>query len=191
MDTNATMRRADEPGVDRLLTVDGTSVLVTGGAGTHRATLLRELASTARERGRDVVVVTATRGYDRLERDLPDGVAVVDCTPSETPDGDDVVGVGSPGDLTGTSIPVSRFLDAAGPEPLVVVDSLSTLLVYADEEPVFRFIRTLSDQVRSVGGTIAVGMNAESHDERTLRTFQQVFEGHARIGDRGVDVRGI
>jgi archaellum biogenesis ATPase FlaH len=78
---------------------------------------------------------------------------------------------------------VSEFFESAGEASVVLVDSLSTFLVYADEGPLFRFLQTVALHVRSEDGWLAVGLNPGAHEERTLRTFQQIFDRRERLDD--------
>jgi KaiC/GvpD/RAD55 family RecA-like ATPase len=183
MNANAKTRGTHEPVDDRLLAPENESVLVTGGSKTGRVRTLCRVARNARQDGRDVLFMTAREGAVRLRAALQDGVAVVDCTPSGSREGPNVASVGSPADLTGTSIPVSEFFESAGEAPVVLVDSLSTFLVYADEGPLFRFLQTVALHVRSEDGWLAVGLNPGAHEERTLRTFQQIFDRRERLDD--------
>jgi hypothetical protein len=127
---------------------------------------------------RDRLLVTSTRGTGRLDRDRIEGAAVVDCTPGTAPDG--VRSVGSPADLTGISMPVSQFLDGAE-DPLVVLDSLSSLLMYNETATVFRFLSVLTTHVSQAGGLALFVIDEGCHEEQTIRTFAQLFDGRVRV----------
>lgn len=191
METDAATGRMHAPAVDRLLDVAGASVLVTGEPEVERIDLLCEAVESAHETGRDVAVVTAGRGYRSLSKRLPEEVGVVDCTPSPAVDAENVYHVGSPADLTGVSMPLSEFFENAAPRPVLAIDSLSTMLVYGEESALFRFLSATTAQLRATGGAGVVGMSAEAHDEQTLKTFQQLFDGRARVDDETVAFDGL
>jgi hypothetical protein len=77
-------------------------------------------------------------------------------------------------------MPVSRFL-ADAEEPVVVVDSLSTFLLYNDDAPVFRFLSVLTAHVRRSGGLGLYTIDRGCHDEQTFRTVTQLFGGEVGL----------
>ncbi|MFC7227754.1 hypothetical protein N0B31_10100 [Salinirubellus salinus] len=168
----------------------GENLLVSGGPLVGKRAFVVDVATAAATAGRDVLVVTATSGARSLpERLLAAGhVAVVDCSPGRTDPVGPVSTVSSPADLTGVSMPVSRFL-ADADSPVVVVDSISTLLVYADEAPVFRFLSVLTAHVRRSEGVGLYTIDEGSHTEQTFRTFVQLFDGE--VGLRAPDADGV
>lgn len=139
------------------------------------------------EVGRDALVVSTARGPGRLP--VPDGVTVVDCTPGSG--SEDAASVNSPGDLTGIGMAVSRFLEDAD-RPVVAVDSLTSLLLYSDTRPVFRFLSVLSTQVARADGLGLYLVDEGAHDRQTVRTFAQLFDGQLRLrgGAGGPEARG-
>jgi hypothetical protein len=136
--------------------------------------------------GRDALLISTARGPDRL--DIPADVSVVDCTPGDTASAD--ASVNSPAELTGISMPVSRFLDGAT-RPVVVIDSLSSLLLYGSEREVFRFLTVLSTQISQVDGLGLSLVDEGAHETQTVRTFAQQFDGQVKLQDAagGVEAR--
>jgi|GEM_PF-1228908 len=94
--------------------------------------------------------------------------------------------VSDPTDLTGVAIAVGEWLRARdGDErPVVCLDSLSTLLQYADLERAFRFLHALVARVRSAGATAYVSVDPGAHDEATLATLRTLFDA-VRSRERG------
>lgn len=182
--------RISDPGgsgdpVERLATVSGSNLLVVGPPMSGKRSFgLSVLAGSAR-RGRDVLVVTASKSVASLPFD-PEAAGrfgVVDCTPSDVDEDGPVVDVGSPGDLTGVSMPVSRFLEGAG-DPVVLLDSISSILQYAEEEPAFRFLSVLTSNVAGAGGVGLYTFDEGAHTEMTYRTFAQLFDGRVELRGR-------
>lgn len=151
------------------------------------AQVLRRATAT----NRDTLHIAATRGYDRLAQSFPERTRVVDCSPAPSSRDQRVVDVATPGDLTGIGMPVSRFVEHADPRPVVTLDSVSTLLVYAEESAVFRFLAVLAAQLREVDGVGVFLMEDGCHDQQTVSTFQQLFDGRVDIDAERVRVRGI
>ena len=170
-----------------LAATTGQNLLVSGGPLVGKRAFAVDVAAEAAA-GRDVLVVTAAAGAEALPRRLREtrGVSVVDCAPGTTEPVGSVTSVSSPGDLTGVSMPVSQFL-ADADSPVVVVDSISTFLLYADEAPVFRFLSVLTAHVRRSGGLGLYTLDEGCHSEQTFRTFVQLFDGE--VGLRASDVQ--
>ncbi|WP_254840240.1 DUF7504 family protein [Natronomonas marina] len=125
-------------------------------------------------RAGETLLVAATMG---LERTPPSALAsvssVVDCSPTES---GSTGTIGSPADLTGVSMPVSEFLKATE-RPTLAIDSVSTFLYYADDAAVFRFLSVLTAHIRRRDGLGLFVMTPAAHDEQTIHTFAQVFDG--------------
>lgn len=174
-----------------LLDQSGRSFLGVGRPLAGKDRFLEHLLSQADADARDTLHVACTRGYDRVEDSIPERTAVVDCSPASARDSARVTTVGSPADLTGIGMPVSAFLEEVGQRPLVTVDSVSTLLGYADESAVFRFLAVLTAQIRRVNGVGLFLLEAGCHDRQTVSTFQQLFDGRVDVEAERVRVRGL
>ncbi len=88
--------------------------------------------------------------------------------------------VATPADLTGIGIEVARWFtrfeqDDATAGVRFGVDSLSSMLMYADLARVFRFVHVLTNRVRQADGLSLFGFNPGSRDEKTVNT--QLFDG--------------
>ena len=165
-----------------LAATTGENLLVSGGPLVGKRAFAVDVATTAATAGRDVLFVTASTGADALPTALRESgnVSVVDCAPGATDQVGSVTAVSTPGDLTGVSMPVSRFL-AEADAPVVVVDSISTFLLYGDQAPVFRFLSVLTAHVRRSGGLGLYTIDEGCHDEQTFRTFVQLFDGEVGL----------
>jgi KaiC/GvpD/RAD55 family RecA-like ATPase len=120
------------------------------------------------------LLIAATTGLARTPASALDAVAsIVDCSPTES---GSAGSVSSPADLTGVSMPVSEFLKATD-RPVLAVDSLSTILYYADDVAVFRFLNVLSAHIRRRDGLGLFVLTPGAHDDRTVHTFAQAFDG--------------
>jgi hypothetical protein len=157
MESGAAIDATPDSAVDRLRDVAGANVPVTGEPEVRRIDLLCEVVTATHEGGRDVADVTASRGYRGLAGRIPDGVGVVDCTPSPVTEAENVYDVGTPADLTGVSMPLSEFLEGAAPRPVLAIDSQSTMLVYGEESALFRLFSATTATLRGPVGPVSWG----------------------------------
>jgi hypothetical protein len=182
---------------------DGSSLLVTGNVGAGREAALDVLDDIS---GSETVVFISTndgaasavdwfaeRGVDTTVR-----LGIVDASGSSTPvpEGLPVERLGSPGDLTGMSLGFAklaqRFEQAgSGDRIRVGLVSVSTLLMYADVQTVFRFLHVFTSRIRS-GGLLGVfTLEPGMHDDQTVNTVRAIFDSEARVDEDGtVDLRG-
>lgn len=182
---------------------DGSSLLVTGGVAGGREAALDVLDDIS---GSETVVFISTNDGATTAVDWFDGrgvdttvrLGVVDASGSSTPvpDGLPVERLGSPGDLTGISLGFAklaqRFEQAgSGDRIRVGLVSVSTLLMYADVQTVFRFLHVFTSRIRS-GGLLGVfTLEPGMHDEQTVNTVRAIFDSEALVDEDGqVELRG-
>ncbi len=185
---------------DRLAAIEAQNLLVAGPSIGGSAALAGGVVAGATRAGRDALVVTTTGSPGRLVPDPDAGtgrVGVVDCTPGDPPSvGDRATTVPSPGDLTGISIPVSSFLEGDDGSSVVVLDSVSALLQYAEPATVMRFLSVITDRVRHHRGLGLVTVEPDMHEDRTLDALRRLFDARVSVpGDDGparlVGVEGV
>jgi hypothetical protein len=71
-----------------------------------------------------------------------------------------------------------------------MVHSLSTLLMYSDLQTVFRFLHVFTGRVQSVDGLGLFSIDSTAHDDQSLNTLKQLFDGIVNVPeDDEVDVR--
>lgn len=144
------------------------------------------LAHLGDVRSGELLLVSATRSSRRTAPSVEaSATTFLDCAPG---DGDGATEVGSPGDLTGISMPASEFL-RANDAPTVGMDSVSTLLYYGDTPTVFRFLSVLTAHIRRNDGLGVFVFVSEAHSEQTVRTFEQVFDGRMGLHEDGQRIR--
>lgn len=93
-------------------------------------------------------------------------------------DGYAVAAVAHPGDLTGIEIAVTAFLDRLPAERrrVVLVDSLTVLLQYADLDRACGFLGALTDHLRDAGALAYFYLVPGAHDDRTLAALRPLFD---------------
>ncbi len=183
----------------------GTNLLLTGPPLTGKRSLIMDVLATGTEGGDGAIVVTTKDGADRVLKDYEkrtpyEGkpVAVVDCVTrqqgSDVRDSDRIKYASSPVDMTGIGIKLSEFLQAFGNRGIernrIMVHSLSTLLMYADLQTLFRFLHVFTGRVQSVDGLGLFSVDSTAHDDQSLNTLKQLFDGVVTVSeDDEIDVR--
>ena len=84
----------------------------------------------------------------------------------------------SPGNLTGLGITFGAFRTQCDRENQIVVcfDSVTAMLQYVDVKTAFRFLHTITGQIRSIEGFAHFHMNPEAHDPQTVATITSLFD---------------
>jgi KaiC/GvpD/RAD55 family RecA-like ATPase len=185
----------------------GTNLLLSGPPLTGKRTLALDVLADGVRSGEGAIVVTTKDSAQRVLQDLGervdyDGrpVAVVDTVSrqqgvNDVRDGDVVKYTSSPVDMTGIGIKLSEFLqgfygDQQLPRNRIMLHSLSTLLMYSDLQTVFRFLHVFTGRVQSVDGLGLFAIDDSAHDDRTMNTLKQLFDGIVRTHeDAEPDVR--
>lgn len=182
----------------------GTSILLTGEPHGVRDRLFDTVAEGI-EGGDAAILVAADAGAETVlgelrDRDalVADRLGVVDVTGEGGPasvGGVPVEHLGSPGDLTGTSLEFAKFLDGfSGSDPptgvRVGLVSVSTLLMYADLQTAFRFLHVFTSRIRSAGLFGLFPLYPEMHEDQTTNTIRAIFDCEAAVDGEGVEVRG-
>jgi hypothetical protein len=93
--------------------------------------------------------------------------------------------VDDPRDLTGIGIAVSETLDrwSEWDRPVGRVGELTTLLQYADESTVFRFLHVLTSRLKQADAVSFYRLAPEAHDDQTVGTLFQLFDDAIRVDD--------
>ncbi len=178
----------------------GTNILVTGPPLTGKRALALDILAAGTEAGEGAIVVTtkdsATRilsDYERRTAYEGRPVAVVDCVTRQQGVGEvredkRIKYTSSPVDMTGIGIKLSEFLQAFYQDQgikknRIMVHSLSTLLMYADLQTVFRFLHVFTGRIQSVDGLGIFCIDSTAHDQQTMNTLTQLFDGVIRMSE--------
>ncbi|MFB6304774.1 MAG: RAD55 family ATPase [Haloferacaceae archaeon] len=185
----------------------GTNLLLAGPPLTGKRALAFDMLAEGTRRGEAAIMVTTKDGADRVLDDYRKRVdiegapvAVVDCVTrqqgvGEVRDDERIKYTSSPVDMTGIGIKLSEFLelfyqDRGVERTRVMLHSLSTLLMYSDLQTVFRFLHVFTGRIQSVDGLGLFCIDATAHDDQTMNTLKQLFDGIVRTHeDADPDVR--
>jgi KaiC/GvpD/RAD55 family RecA-like ATPase len=172
----------------------GSNLLLSGPALTGKKQLAFDILASGVRNGEGAIVVSNTDGAKRVFEALEERVdytdrpvAVVDCVTrqqgvSEARDDAQVRYTSSPVDMTGVGIKFSELLEEFYEQQSiernrVFLDSLSTLLMYSDLQTVFRFLHVFTGRVQSVDGLGLYAIDSTAHDDKTMNTLKQLFDG--------------
>ncbi|QCJ48175.1 MULTISPECIES: RAD55 family ATPase [Haloprofundus] len=172
----------------------GTNLLVTGPPLTGKRALTLDILAAGADAGDGSIFVTTKDSAARVLDEFGDRavyedrpVAVVDCVTRQRGVGDvrddgRVKYTSSPVDMTGIGIKLSEFLqtfyaDQHVERNRIGVHSLSTLLMYSNLQTVFRFLHVFTGRIQSVDGLGLFCIDSTVHDDRTLNTLKQLFDG--------------
>lgn len=181
-------------------TVDpGTNVLVAGPPLTGKRRLALELLAVGADDGEGAIVVTTKDSARRIVAEYGDlvgdveaaNLGVVDAVTRQQGasgelDHDWIRYASSPVDMTGIGIRLSELLEEhrvarAIERNRILLYSLSTLLMYADLQTVFRFVHVLTGRTASADALGVYVVDSTAHDDRAMSTLDQLFDGVVHV----------
>ena len=171
----------------------GASLLVTGATALTDERLCDAVSP---ERDEFTVLVAANADASRMVDGLldrgadRDQLGVIDCTSRESGiENVPVRQLSSPGDLTGISLEFAKLLDGEAESTPVRIgfDSVSTALMYTEQQTLFRFLHVFTARISSGEMLGVFAMDPGMHEEKAYNTIRAVFDAEARIGDGGVE----
>jgi len=178
----------------------GTNILVSGPPLSGKRRLAMEALAHGANDGEGAVIVTTRDSSDRVMADFralltdPDQahIGVVDCVTQHqgrSPSDSDLVKyASSPVDMTGIGIKFSEFVeefysDRGVRQNRIMVDSLSTLLMYSDLQTVFQFMHVITSRIEDADAVGVHIIESTAHDAETNNTLKQLFDGLVEVDD--------
>ena len=172
----------------------GTNILLAGPPLTGKRALGFDILAAGIDAGDGAVVVSTKDSAQRVLGDLErrfdyedQPVAVIDCVTrqqgiNDVAEDERIKYVSSPVDMTGIGIKLSEILEEFYQtreikHNRVMLHSLSTLLMYSDLQTVFRFLHVFTGRIQSVGGLGLFAIDSTAHDDQTMNTLKQLFDG--------------
>jgi len=180
----------------------GSNLLVSGPPLSGKRRMALEILADGSDRGEGVIVVTTRDSANRLLSDYealvsdPQSVdiGIVDCVTKHqgrtAQDTDIVKYASSPEDMTGIGIKFSEFVEEFQTERgienvRVLVDSLSTLLMYSDVQTAFRFMHVFTSRLENADAMGLHTIESTAHDEEALNTLRQLFDHAVSVEEDG------
>jgi KaiC/GvpD/RAD55 family RecA-like ATPase len=172
----------------------GTNILLAGPPLTGKRALGFDVIAGGIEAGEGAVVVSTKDSAKRVLGEFEPRFdienkpfTVIDCVTKQMGGNDatetkHVKFAASPVDMTGIGIKFSEVLEnyyqTQGLERnRVMLHSLSTLLMYSDLQTVFRFLHVFTGRVQSIDGLGLFSIDSTAHDDQTMNTLKQLFDG--------------
>ncbi|MFC7057415.1 RAD55 family ATPase [Halovenus salina] len=176
----------------------GTNLLISGPALSGKRRLAFKGLTAGATRGEGSVIITTRDSSDRVLADFQrlfgeqrqSPLGIVDCVTQHqgrsTADTELVKYTSSPTDMTGIGIKFSEFVeefygDRGVTQNRIVMDSLSTLLMYSDLQTVFRFMHVLTSRIEDADAIGLFVIESTAHDAETMNTLKQLFDGVAKV----------
>ena len=181
----------------------GTNLLVKGPPLTGKRRIALQILASGTERGDGAIIVSTKDSADKLIDEYEGLVGsvegapfgVVDCVTKQrgvgsTENSSQVKYASSPVDMTGIGIQLSEFLQEFyerrnAKRNRVLLHSVSTLLMYSNLQTVFRFLHVFTGRVQSANGLGLYVIDSTAHEQQTLNTLKQLFDGVIEVEDDG------
>jgi len=195
------------PEFDNESITPGTNILVSGPPLSGKRQLAMNALGHGANDGEGAVIITTRDSSDRVLSDFrslleePDkaNIGIVDCVTKHqgrsASDTELVKYASSPLDMTGIGIKFSEFVEEFYTERnvkknRVLVDSLSTLLMYSDLQTVFRFMHVLTSRIEDADAIGIHVIESTAHDQEAMNTLNQLFDGIVEVErDKSVSLR--
>ncbi|MFC7076031.1 RAD55 family ATPase [Haloarcula halophila] len=178
----------------------GTNLLITGPPLTGKRRLALETLASGTEDGDGGILLTTRDGADRIlpvYEQLADPTAPVTVIDAVTKhvaqsveETERISYAASPTEMTEMGIKFSEIVESYDEQPgidrtRVVVDSLTTLLLYANLQTVFRFMHVFTSRVENADAVGVYTIESTAHGCETMNTLTQLFDGVVRVDRDG------
>ena len=179
----------------------GTNILLTGPPLVGKRRLGLETLAAGTRDGEGTIVVSTRDSATRVRAELGElvtdrvlsTVGVVDAVTEHIGQttGDTMTKyTASPRDMSAIGIKFSEFIqsfytDQQRERNRVYLDSLTTLLLYANLQTVFRFLHVFTSRVEDVDGLGIYTIESTAHDAETMNTIEQLFDARIDIEESG------
>ncbi|MFB6252973.1 MAG: RAD55 family ATPase [Halobacteriaceae archaeon] len=175
----------------------GTNLLISGPPMTGKRGIAIDILATGAKQGEGTIIVTTKEGASQIEDeffgrldDEPQLGIIDGVTRQQGMEDPEETNLrrytSSPVDLTGIGIELSELLEYFHQNQditanRVLLDSLSTLLMYSNLQTVFRFLHVFTGRIQSANALGLYTIDDSAHDDQTMSTIQQLFDGAIEI----------
>lgn len=177
----------------------GTNILLSGPPLAGKRYLAGQTLAVGARRDEGTIIVTTRDSAVRVRETFAPlvgrdtDIAVVDAVTQHIGrpiDADTTKYVPSPRDMSEIGVKFSEFIQTFYTEQRreynrVMVDSLTTLLLYATLQTVFRFLHVFTSRVETVDGLGLYTVESTAHDGETMNTLEQLFDASIDIDADG------
>ena len=189
------------PPFDETAVAPGTNILVTGPPLVGKRQLAMETLAVGARDGNGTIVVSTRDSAERVRATLGNlvtervlgTVGVVDAVTEHIGQSraDTMTRyTSSPRDMSAIGVKFSEFIqsfytDQQREHNRVFLDSVTTLLLYSNLQTVFRFLHVFTSRVENVDGLGLYTIESTAHDEETMNTIEQLFDGQIEVDESG------
>lgn len=182
---------------------EGTNLMIIGPPMSRKDELLDVIVYHSFSNADDSAIIVSTRepgerllGWFEEQNFDPStvNIGIVDCVTKTlgigAADTENIKRASSPVDLTGIGVKISQFFEdffvnKNAPRVRLCINSLSTILMYSNLQTVFRFLHVFTGRVKAAGGFGLYVVEDEMHDQQTIATLKQLFDGLIEIKSMG------
>ncbi len=187
---------------------EGTNLLIDGQAMIGKSVFARNIVYRALKKDQGVVLITSKETskdvlnwYNMHNFDIArysDRWVIIDCLTASlhsatdrVEDTDNIKMVEGTINLTKIMYHmenfVAQFHSRGINEVVIIVDSLSVFLMYSSLQGLFTFLHVFTGKIREIGGCGFFLIDSDMHDQRTMSTLKQLFQGTVEMRYKGED----
>ncbi|MGC9516275.1 MAG: RAD55 family ATPase [Methanomicrobiales archaeon] len=184
----------------------GTNILLSGDLFSGKDIFSKKFITEGLEDGEACIYISTNESAEKILDDLQgsklENFSIIDCVSSrfgatvELPFSEQIRYVESPVDLTMMMVATNEFLDLYNKQKnikkiRIVLDSISTLLMYSSLRTIFKFLHVLTTRVKTSGAICMVLMEEGAHDEIEVKTIQQLMHGLINLNGNELKIKGF
>jgi len=197
--------------LDKILgdAMGGSNIMLTGPAMCEKDALACNILYAGLTRGESAILVTTEetgsgvlKWFKQHELEINrERLGIVDCISTSlgirVSDTENIKMAPSPLDITGIGIKISQFLkqfsDDENRKTRLVINSLSTMLMYSNLQTVFRFLHVFTGRIKAADALGIYVLEAGMHDDKTIATLKKLFDGVIEIkeGNDNFSIRAM
>ncbi|MDI6903779.1 MAG: RAD55 family ATPase [Methanocellales archaeon] len=178
----------------------GTNIMLIGPPMCGKDIFVNNIVHAGLMKGEGIILVSTRehgegvlKWFEQSELDIEkdrERFGIVDCVSRtlgmDVSDTQNIKRASSPMDLTGIGIRIGQFFEnfwmKVGIRKIrLVINSLSTMLMYSNLPTVFRFLHVFTGRIKVADAIGIYVIESGMHDEQTIATLKQLFDGVIEI----------
>jgi len=141
-------------------------------------------------KNKNIVYVTTNKPYAHISSDFEkrgvktDNIFFIDCISETTgKEEDNCIYLEGPGNITGISIAINKSIKSIPNEKVLFLDSISTMLMYNDENVIGKFSNFILNKMRMYGvSSIVLALNSDM-DKNVIKNIETIVDEVNRHGN--------
>lgn len=185
---------------------EGTNILISGDLFSGKDIFSKKFIMEGLAEGEACIYISTNESAEKILDDLAgsklENFSIIDSVSSrfgatvELPFSEQIRYVESPVDLTMMMVATNEFMDLYTNQRnirkiRIVLDSISTLLMYSSLRTIFKFLHVLTTRIKAAGAVSLVLMEEGAHDEIEIKTIQQLMHGIITLNGRELTIKGF